>query len=101
MITVNNIAVEFSGKTLFKDINFIINGGDRIALMGKNGAGKSTMMKIIAGVEKPTRGNIVRPKEAVIAYLCTIYLLKMIALFIEPYQSEFQFYLFACHIWVV
>ena len=69
MISIDNIAVEFSGKTLFKDINFIINGGDRIALMGKNGAGKSTMMKIIAGVEKPTRGNIVRPKEAVIAYL--------------------------------
>jgi len=69
MILVENIAVEFSGHTLFKDVNFVINPDDKIALMGKNGAGKSTMMKIIAGVDKATRGNIQRPKEAVIAYL--------------------------------
>jgi ATP-binding cassette subfamily F protein 3 len=69
MILVENIAVEFSGHTLFKDVNFVINPDDKIALMGKNGAGKSTMMKIIAGADKPTRGNIQRPKEAVIAYL--------------------------------
>lgn len=69
MILVENIAVEFSGHTLFKDVNFVINPDDKIALMGKNGAGKSTMMKIIAGVDKPTRGNVQVPKEAVIAYL--------------------------------
>lgn len=69
MILVENIAVEFSGHTLFKDVNFVINPDDKIALMGKNGAGKSTMMKIIAGVDKPTRGNVQSPKEAVIAYL--------------------------------
>jgi len=69
MILVENIAVEFSGHTLFKDVNFVINPDDKIALMGKNGAGKSTMMKIIAGVDKPTRGNVQAPKEAVIAYL--------------------------------
>ena len=69
MISVDNIAVEFSGQTLFKDINFVINEGDKIALMGKNGAGKSTMMKIIAGIDKPTRGNVQAPKDAVIAYL--------------------------------
>jgi len=69
MILVENIAVEFSGHTLFKDVNFVINSDDKIALMGKNGAGKSTMMKIIAGIDKPTRGNVQRPKEAVIAYL--------------------------------
>ena len=69
MILVENIAVEFSGTTLFKDVNFVINPDDKIALMGKNGAGKSTMMKIIAGVDKPTRGNVQTPKEAVIAYL--------------------------------
>ncbi len=69
MISVDNIAVEFSGKTLFKDINFVINPDDKIALMGKNGAGKSTMMKIIAGKQTPTRGRVNRPKEAVIAYL--------------------------------
>ncbi len=69
MISIDNIAVEFTGKTLFADVNFIINEGDKIALMGKNGAGKSTMMKIIAGEEKPTRGNVIHPKDAVIAYL--------------------------------
>ncbi|MFC2110767.1 ABC-F family ATP-binding cassette domain-containing protein, partial [Bacteroidota bacterium] len=69
MISVDAIAVEFSGETLFKDVSFVINENDKIALMGKNGAGKSTMMKIIAGMQKATRGNIRCPKEAVIAYL--------------------------------
>jgi ATP-binding cassette subfamily F protein 3 len=69
MITVDGLAVEFSGKTLFSDVSFVINENDKIALMGKNGAGKSTMMKIIAGVQKPTRGFVRAPKEAVIAYL--------------------------------
>ncbi len=69
MISVDNIAVEFSGHTLFENISFVINEADKIALMGKNGAGKSTMMKIIAGVEKATRGNVQCPKEAKIAYL--------------------------------
>lgn len=69
MITVDGLAVEFSGKTLFSDVSFVINENDKIALMGKNGAGKSTMMKIIAGVQKPRRGFVRAPKEAVIAYL--------------------------------
>ncbi len=69
MISVDNIAVEFSGQTLFKDISFVINETDKIALMGKNGAGKSTMMKIIAGIQQPTKGHIQVPKDAVIAYL--------------------------------
>jgi ATP-binding cassette subfamily F protein 3 len=69
MISVDNIAVEFSGKTLFSDISFVINENDKIALMGKNGAGKSTMMKIIAGLNKATRGHVRAPKDAVIAYL--------------------------------
>lgn len=69
MISVDNIAVEFSGETLFSDVSFVINETDKIALMGKNGAGKSTMMKIIAGVQNATRGNIRFPKDAVIAYL--------------------------------
>ncbi|PQJ32707.1 glycosyl transferase family 2 [Nonlabens arenilitoris] len=69
MITVENIAVEFSGTTLFSDVSFVINPTDKIALMGKNGAGKSTMMKIIAGKQKPTRGHVRTPGETVIAYL--------------------------------
>lgn len=69
MISVDNVAVEFSGHTLFSDVTFNINDKDRIGLMGKNGAGKSTLLKIIAGVNKPTKGKISAPKEAVIAYL--------------------------------
>ena len=69
MISVDNLAVEFSGHTLFSDVSFTINANDKIALMGKNGAGKSTMMKIIAGVQSATRGNVRFPKDAVIAYL--------------------------------
>ncbi len=69
MISVDNLAVEFSGSTLFSGVSFVINPTDKIALMGKNGAGKSTMMKIIAGVSKPTKGAVRANKEAVIAYL--------------------------------
>ena len=69
MISVDNLAVEFSGHTLFSDVSFTINADDKIALMGKNGAGKSTMMKIIAGAQNATRGNVRTPKDAIIAYL--------------------------------
>ena len=69
MISVDALAVEFSGKTLFSDVSFVINENDKIALMGKNGAGKSTLLKILAGINKPTRGNVSAPKEYVIAYL--------------------------------
>ncbi len=69
MISVDNLAVAFSGHTLFSDVSFTINANDKIALMGKNGAGKSTMMKIIAGKQNPTSGHVRCPKEAVIAYL--------------------------------
>lgn len=69
MITVNDVAVEFGGTTLFSEVTFAINETDKIALMGKNGAGKSTLLKLIAGAGKPTRGTISAPKDAVIAYL--------------------------------
>ena len=69
MITVNDIAVEFGGTTLFSEVTFAINENDKIALMGKNGAGKSTLLKIVAGENKPTRGGISAPSDAVIAYL--------------------------------
>lgn len=69
MISVDNLAVEFSGATLFSEVSFVINPTDKIALMGKNGAGKSTIMKIVAGIKKPTRGHVRAPKDAVIAYL--------------------------------
>lgn len=69
MISVEGLTVEFGGTTLFKDISFQINEKDRIALMGKNGAGKSTMLKILAGVRQPTRGSVQVPKDCVVAYL--------------------------------
>ena len=69
MISVDGLTVEFGGTTLFKDISFAVNDKDRIALMGKNGAGKSTMLKIIAGERAPSAGRVSAPKDAVIAYL--------------------------------
>lgn len=69
MISVDNVAVEFSGSTLFSGVNFNINENDRIALMGKNGAGKSTLLKIIAGEQKATSGKVSVPTDGVIAYL--------------------------------
>ena len=69
MVSVDGLAVEFGGTTLFSDISFVINDKDRIALMGKNGAGKSTLLKILAGVRQATRGAVSAPKDTVIAYL--------------------------------
>lgn len=69
MVSVDGLAVEFGGTTLFSNVSFVINEKDRIALMGKNGAGKSTLLKILAGVRKPTRGGVSAPKDTVTAYL--------------------------------
>ena len=69
MISIDGLAVEFSGTTLFSDISFVINETDKIALMGKNGAGKSTMLKILAGAAKPSRGSVNVPKGSIVAYL--------------------------------
>ncbi len=69
MVSVEGLAVEFSGKVLFNDISFVINENDKIALMGKNGAGKSTLMKIVAGQSKATRGHVRASGGDVIAYL--------------------------------
>lgn len=69
MISVDGLTVEFSGTTLFKDISFVINEKDRIALMGKNGAGKSTILKIIAGIQTASKGRVSVPKDAIVSYL--------------------------------
>ena len=69
MVSIDGLTVEFGGTCLFKDVSFQINEKDRIALMGKNGAGKSTMLKILAGVRQPTRGKVSAPKDCNIAYL--------------------------------
>ncbi|MCB0646030.1 MAG: ABC-F family ATP-binding cassette domain-containing protein [Saprospiraceae bacterium] len=90
MISVDGLTVEFSGRTLFADISFVINENDKIALMGKNGAGKSTMMKIIAGVGKPSRGHVRAPKDAVIAYLPQHLLTKDDCTVFEEASKAFQ-----------
>lgn len=69
MISVNNLTVEFSARPLFTNISFVINPADKIALVGKNGAGKSTMLKILAGLQLPSGGNIGKPSEITIGYL--------------------------------
>ncbi len=69
MISIEGLTVEFGGNPLFDDITYIINRKDRIALVGKNGAGKSTMLKIIAGLQLPTQGKVNAPKDITIGYL--------------------------------
>ena len=69
MISIDNLKVEFGVKPLFDNASFVINDKDRIALVGKNGAGKSTMLKIICGLQKPTSGNVAIPNDTTIGYL--------------------------------
>ena len=69
MISVNNLSVEFSAKSLFDNINYVINPKDKISLVGKNGAGKSTMLKILAGIQKPTSGAVAVSTDITIGYL--------------------------------
>ena len=69
MISIDNLSVEFSVRPLFSDVSYVINDRDRIALVGKNGAGKSTMLKIIAGLQRPTSGSVAVPRDTTIAYL--------------------------------
>ena len=76
MIAIENLAIEFGARPLFTDVNFVINYHDRIALVGKNGAGKSTMLKTIAGLQEPTTGIVSRPRECTIAYLPQVMVLE-------------------------
>ena len=69
MISIEGLSVAFGGNTLFDNITYVINKRDRIALVGKNGAGKSTMLKIIAGLQVPTSGSVNMPKDLTIGYL--------------------------------
>ena len=69
MISIDGLTVEFGVKPLFKDVSFVINERDRIALVGKNGAGKSTILKILCGMQKPTSGVVSVPNDTTIGYL--------------------------------
>ena len=76
MISVDKLKVEFGVKPLFVDASFVINDRDRIALVGKNGAGKSTMMKILCGQQKATEGTVSIPNDCRIGYLPQVIVLQ-------------------------
>lgn len=76
MISVEGLKVEFGIKPLFTDVSFVVNDRDRIALVGKNGAGKSTMLKILAGIQQPTSGTVSVPNDTSIGYLPQIMVLQ-------------------------
>ena len=76
MISVEGLSVEFNATPLFEDVSYVINKKDRIALVGKNGAGKSTMLKILAGLQSPTRGVVATPKDVTIGYLPQVMILS-------------------------
>lgn len=69
MVSIQGLKVEFNSIVLFKDVNYVINKKDKIALVGKNGAGKSTMLKIIAGLQEPTAGVVAKPNDLTVGYL--------------------------------
>ena len=69
MISIEGLTVEFGGNPLFDNITYVVNKRDRIALVGKNGAGKTTMLKIIAGLQAPSSGSVNRPRDLSIGYL--------------------------------
>jgi ATP-binding cassette, subfamily F, member 3 len=69
MFSINNLSIQFNGEFLFEDVSFIINKRDRIGLVGKNGAGKTTMMRLITGEMSPESGNIVIPSAGTVGYL--------------------------------
>ena len=76
MVSVEGLKVEFNAKALFDDVSYVINKKDRIGLTGKNGAGKSTMLKILAGIQTPTAGTISIPKDVTIGYLPQVMILS-------------------------
>lgn len=90
MISIQNLSVEFSAKSLFDNINYVINRRDRIALVGKNGAGKSTMLKIIAGLQKPTAGSVAVPTGVTIGYLPQQMVLSDTSTVLEEVRKAFS-----------
>ena len=76
MISIDNLSVEFGAKPLFSGISYVVNDRDRIALVGKNGAGKSTMLKIIAGEEHATEGGVSIPRDTTVGYLPQVMVLS-------------------------
>ena len=109
MISVEGLKVEFGTTPLFEDVSFVINKKDRIALVGKNGAGKSTMLKILAGLQQPTEGVVAVQRGITIGYLPQVMILsdtrtvmaeaEMAFEHIFEMQEKLEKILFICGLW--
>ncbi len=92
MLSVESLSVEFSARPLFSDVSFVVNAKDRIALVGKNGAGKSTMLKIMAGLQQPTSGNVAVQRNVTLGYLPQVMVLTDDCTVLEETEKAF------CHV---
>ena len=90
MVSVDNLKVEFGVTPLFDEVSYVINKRDRIALVGKNGAGKSTMLKILAGLQAPTSGVVAMPKEITVGYLPQVMILSDTRTVMQEAESAFE-----------
>lgn len=90
MVSVDNLKVEFGVTPLFEDVSYVINKRDRIALVGKNGAGKSTMLKILAGMQAPTSGTVSAPRDVTIGYLPQVMILSDVHTVMEEAEMAFE-----------
>ena len=90
MISIEGLKVEFGVTPLFEDVSFVINKKDRIALVGKNGAGKSTMLKILAGLQRPTEGNVAVQRGVTIGYLPQVMVLSDTRTVMEEAEMAFE-----------
>ena len=90
MVSVDNLKVEFGVTPLFEDVSYVINKRDRIALVGKNGAGKSTMLKILAGMQAPTSGTVSVPRDVTIGYLPQVMILSDTHTVMEEAEMAFE-----------
>ena len=90
MVSVDNLKVEFGVTPLFDEVSYVINKRDRIALVGKNGAGKSTMLKILAGLQAPTSGVVAMPKEITVGYLPQVMILSDTRTVMQDAESAFE-----------
>ena len=89
MVSIEKLGVEFGTTPLFQDVNFVINPKDKIALVGKNGAGKSTMLKIIAGIQRPTSGTVSLQKGITVGYLPQVMVLSDGRTVLEEAETAF------------
>ena len=90
MISIDNLSIEFNARSLFDDVSYVINPKDRIALVGKNGAGKSTMLKILAGLQQPTRGQVSMPRGTTVGYLPQVMVLSDQRTVMEEAEKAFE-----------